>query len=107
MITKGMEVEPVILDERLSRKVLSSVGELMLVELTFKKGGVGAVHSHSDHEQVSYIVNGSFEITVGDEMIVAKAGDGYYAGKNVPHGVYALEDGVLLDIFTPIRNDIL
>ena len=107
MITKGNDVESKIIDEYSSRKVLGNGGELMLVELTFKKGGIGAMHSHSDHEQVSYIAKGSFEVTVGSETMLVKAGDSYYAGKNVTHGVKALEDSVLLDIFTPIRKDFL
>ena len=107
MITKGNEVEPKILDEFSFRKVLSNGGALMLAEINFKKGGTGALHSHSDHEQISYVTKGSFEVTVGDETMVIKAGDSYYAAKNVAHGVKALEDSVLLDFFTPIRKDFL
>jgi len=107
MIIKGNEIKPKILDEYSFRKVYNSEGALMLVELNFKKGGIGALHSHSDHEQVSYITKGSFEVTVGEKTMVVEAGDSYYAGKNVTHGVKALEDSVILDIFTPIRQDFL
>jgi quercetin dioxygenase-like cupin family protein len=107
MIIKGSAIKPTILDEYSARKVLSNGGELMLVEITFSKGGVGALHSHSDHEQVSYIVKGSLEATVGAQTTVVTAGDSYYAGKNVPHGLKALEDSVVLDVFTPIRKDLL
>jgi len=107
MIIKGHEVEPKILDGYSCRKVLSNGGELMLVELSFKKDGVGALHSHSDHEQVSYIAKGSFEATVGAETMIVQAGDSFYAAKNVPHGLKALEDSVILDVFTPVRKDFL
>jgi quercetin dioxygenase-like cupin family protein len=108
MIFKNQEVKTQILDEKSSRKILAADGTLMMVEVTFKKGGIGTPHSHDDHEQVSYIVNGSFEITVGGKTSVVKKGDGFYAGKNVEHGVKALEDGSqILDIFTPQREDFL
>ena len=79
----------------------------MMVEVNFKKGGIGNVHSHDKHEQVSYIVKGSFEVMVGEEKRIITKGDSFYAGLNIPHGVVALEDSVILDVFTPIREDFL
>lgn len=80
----------------------------MSVENRFKQGGVGTPHKHADHEQVSYIEKGSFAIILGEEKKVLKAGDSFYAGKNMLHGVTALEeDSVIIDIFTPIRRDFL
>ena len=35
------------------------------------------------------------------------AGDCFYAGSDVLHGVRALEDGALIDVFTPVRKDFL
>jgi quercetin dioxygenase-like cupin family protein len=108
MIVKSEDVKVKVLDEKSSRKVIGNGGTLMMVEVTFKKDGVGAVHSHTDHEQISYIVKGSFEVTVGEDKQVLKAGDNFYAAKNVNHGVVALEDdSVILDVFTPIREDFL
>jgi quercetin dioxygenase-like cupin family protein len=94
------------LNEKVSRKILTSGGSLMLVEFRFKKGGVGEVHKHENHEQIGYIAQGSFELTVGDAKQIVKQGDSYYAAKNVVHGVVALEDeSVIIDAFTPIRED--
>lgn len=108
MIFKNQEVTKQVLNEKTSRKILAHDGTLMMVEVTFQKGGIGDPHSHSDHEQISYIVSGSFEVTVGGKKSVVKKGDGFYAGKNVEHGVMALEDGSqILDIFTPQREDFL
>jgi quercetin dioxygenase-like cupin family protein len=107
MIIRNADVEPKQLDQKASRKVLGTGGSLMMVEVAFKKGGVGEVHAHEGHEQASYIVKGSFEVVVGSEKKVVTAGDSFYAGLNVPHGVTALEDSVILDVFTPIREDFL
>jgi quercetin dioxygenase-like cupin family protein len=79
----------------------------MSCEMTFKKGAVGALHSHP-HEQIGYVVSGSFELEEENvEKKVIKAGDSYYIAPNVMHGVVALEDSKLLDIFTPMRKDFL
>jgi quercetin dioxygenase-like cupin family protein len=107
MILKNEEIKSKVLDEKTSRKILGNGGSLMMVEVSFTSGGVGAVHNHTDHEQVSYIVKGSFEVLVGDEKKVMKVGDSFYAGKNVNHGVVALEDSIILDVFTPIREEFL
>lgn len=108
MIIKNENVNVKVLDEKCSRKILGNGGSLMMVEVTFKKGGVGAVHNHTDHEQVSYIAKGSFEVTVDGDKQVLKAGDSFYAAKLKDHGVVALEDdSIILDVFTPIREDFL
>lgn len=95
-----------VLDDRVSRKVLGCGEALMLVEVRFKKGGKGAVHAHVN-EQVSYISMGSFEVELGGEKRVLKQGDSFHVPPNVPHGVEALEDAVIVDVFTPIRPEFL
>ncbi|HVN94848.1 MAG TPA: cupin domain-containing protein [Syntrophorhabdaceae bacterium] len=88
------------------RKILASAGKLMTVEVTFQKGAIGALHAHP-HEQISYIVRGTFEFTIDAEKYVLKAGDSYYVPPDMVHGVRALEDSVILDVFTPQREDFL
>lgn len=95
------------IDDKTSRKILGTGTSMMMVEVSFEKGGIGKLHSHEDHEQVSYIVNGSFEVTLGVEKKILQQGDSFYAEKNVVHGVEALEDSIILDVFTPIREDFL
>ncbi len=90
----------------ISRKILASGGRLMAVEVAFSAGVSSAPHAHP-HEQVSYIVSGRFEWQLGDERRVLAAGDSAYVPPNVTHGVRALEPSVLLDVFTPQREDFL
>lgn len=107
MIASSDHVPWQVLDEFVSRRVLQSGTSLMLVEFKFRQGGVGAPHSHAEHEQVGYIQRGRFEVTVGGHTRVLTAGGSYYAAPNVTHGVRALEDGVIVDAFTPLRRDLL
>jgi quercetin dioxygenase-like cupin family protein len=88
------------------RRVLASGGGMMTVEFRFAKGSVGALHSHV-HEQIGYVVSGRFSFTLDGRTQTLGPGDSYYVPSNVVHGCEALEDGVLLDAFTPQRQDFL
>ncbi|MGR3812001.1 cupin domain-containing protein [Jiulongibacter sp. NS-SX5] len=88
------------------RKLMAQDETMMLVKVAFEKGGVGAAHHHH-HTQASTIESGVFEITIGDETKVLKAGDAYFVPSNVVHGAVCLEEGVLVDVFTPRRDDFL
>lgn len=92
--------------EGIERQILSYGPDLMLVRVRFAKGAVGAIHHHP-HRQATYVVAGSFEATVGDSQRTLLAGDSFFAAADVPHGVRALEDGLLVDCFTPARVDFL
>jgi quercetin dioxygenase-like cupin family protein len=106
MIVKNVEVNLEDLGKGVSRKILASDGRLMAVEVYFVKGAIGEPHSHT-HEQIGYVVKGRFEATFGGEKTIISVGDTYYVPPDVVHGVVALEDGILLDIFTPQREDFL
>lgn len=92
--------------EGVRRQVLGHGTDLMVVRVEFSQGAVGALHSHP-HRQATYVVAGKFEVTVGDDMKELGAGDVFYPPGGVTHGVKALEGGVLVDVFTPVREDFL
>lgn len=89
-----------------TRKVLAHDGGLMQVEVNFEAGAVGPMHSHP-HEQLTYVLSGEFEFTIGGETRIVRAGDTMYKKSGVPHGCRCLKQGVLLDTFTPQRDDYL
>lgn len=89
-----------------TRKVKAYGGTLLMAEVSFEKGAIGAVHSHT-HEQVCYVAEGTFAFEEDGIQTIISKGDSYYVAPNVPHGVLALEKGVLIDIFTPQREDFL
>ncbi|WP_443091264.1 cupin domain-containing protein [Basfia succiniciproducens] len=88
------------------RKILAYSENIMSVEVHFEKGAIGSLHSHP-HEQLTYVLSGSFEFTIGDETKIVNAGDVLYKQPNVMHGCVCLEQGVLLDTFTPMRKDFI
>ena len=89
-----------------TRRVLSYDGNLMSVEVGFEKGAEGAVHTHP-HTQCSYVLSGRFQYSVEGEPVELGPGDSIVVPGGLPHGTLCLEKGVLLDIFTPMREDFI
>ena len=90
--------------EGVIRRILAYSNDAMCVENTFKKGAVGTLHSHP-HTQITYVVSGRFRFAVADKTYEVKSGDTLIKKDGVLHGCVCLEEGVLLDFFTPMRND--
>lgn len=88
------------------RRILATGGTMMTVEFHFAQGAVGALHSHP-HEQIGYVVSGRFAFTLEGQTRTLEVGDSYYVPSGAVHGAEALEEGVLLDVFTPQRQDFL
>lgn len=86
------------------RRVLAYNEGLMCVENSFEKGAVGALHSHP-HTQITYVVKGAFSFTIDGETRTVRAGDTLLKENGVEHGCTCLEQGILLDIFSPMRED--
>lgn len=100
------EVEWEVIDESCKRKIMTYDDNLMLVKVSFEKGGVGALHHHP-HLQLSYVAEGAFEVAIGDEKKVLKTGDVFFVPTEEIHGVTCLEKGLLIDVFNPARKDFL
>ncbi len=92
--------------EGIQRKIIGYDEELMLVKVRFRKGTLAPAHNHF-HSQSSFIANGRFEVQVGDESQILSTGDGFYIPPNAIHSVKALEDGLIIDSFSPARDDFL
>ncbi|WP_312980869.1 cupin domain-containing protein [Atlantibacter sp.] len=89
-----------------TRRILAHNGKMMAVEVNFQEGAVGAMHNHP-HEQLTYVLSGEFEFTIGDETRRVTAGDTLYKEPHIMHGCVCIKAGTLLDTFTPMREDFL
>lgn len=92
--------------ENLQRKVHAFNDKLMLTEHHMAKGSVFPRHSHP-HEQLAYLVSGHIRVCVGDYTFEGRAGDSFTVAGGIEHQVWAIEESVALDIFTPVREDYL
>ena len=90
----------------IKRKIMSYDERLMVVKVSFEKGAVGTLHQHY-HTQITHIESGTFEVEVSGEKKVLKGGDAFYIPPNAMHGAVCLEPGVLIDIFSPMREDFI
>lgn len=87
-----------------SRKVLAFSDAAMCVENAFQVGAVGAMHHHP-HAQITYVAKGVFRFTIEDETKIVRAGDTMLLENDIIHGCECLEEGILVDFFTPMRED--
>ena len=88
------------------RRILTYSPDMMVCEVEFGPNGVGPLHHHV-HVQSVYVKTGKFEFDIGGELHVVAAGDALEIPSNVPHGCRMLEQGTLIDTFTPAREDFL
>ena len=93
-----------VIDHKISRQIVGFNDKIMMVNVRFKAGGVGALHSHH-HSQVTYIAEGKFEVTIDGKTKLLKTRDSFYIPSNIIHGVVCIDDGVLVDVFSPMRED--
>ena len=89
-----------------SCRVLCYDGHMMAVEVHFPQGVQAALHHHP-HSQISYVLSGRFRYVIGQEETVLEAGACIVVPPDAPHCCAAVEAGVLLDVFTPAREDFL
>ena len=80
---------------------------LMVCRLRFRPNVVAARHSHP-HEQITFVEKGRVRFTINGDTLIAHAGDVVRFASGVVHGATILdEEVVLIDVFTPIREEFL
>jgi len=88
----------------LTRRVLAYNDKLFLAEHQMVKGWAGAMHSHP-HDQVVYVVRGHLKVNCQAKSFELRAGDTFLVRGGVQHGASAIEDSLVIDVFTPCRED--
>lgn len=76
----------------------------MICRFDLEKGVVIPSHSHP-HNQAGYVVSGRISITVDGKSCDLGPGDSYFAPSGVLHSAKALEESVVVDTFSPPRDD--
>ena len=94
------------MDKGVKRKIMAYDDKLMVVKVQFDKGGIGSLHQHY-HSQITHVESGIFEVEIGGEKKILSQGDAFYVPPNVLHGAVCHEEGVLIDVFSPMREDFI
>lgn len=77
--------------------------KMMVSHLLLERGFSVGVHAH-ENEQISLVLSGAFRFRIGaggEREIIVRAGEAVVLPSNTPHGGEALEDCVILDLFSP------
>ena len=101
---RAAEVEPVEMVPGVRRRVLSYGQRLMVVQVTLEEGAVVSVHSHP-HEQITYIIEGRLSMEVEGQTHVLGPGDSLLLPGGVEHGATVIERTLVVDTFSPPRED--
>lgn len=81
---------------------------LQVVEYHFPPHKTFPAHSHDIHEQMGYLVKGKMGFKIGEKESILMPGDWYHAPIGVEHNAWTFEEeSILLDIFSPPRNDLI
>lgn len=92
--------------EGLVRQLFGYNDAILMAKVDFDAGAVGTVHAHP-HSQVSYVVSGEFDVLVDGVETRLGPGDSFYIAPNLDHGAVCRKAGVLIDVFSPVREDFL
>ncbi len=90
--------------EGVTYKTLSYGDKTSLGEFKLEKGSVVPKHNHP-HEQTGYMISGRMTFTIDGEDHIAEAGDSWSIPGNVEHSVKVHEDSVVIEVFSPVRED--
>lgn len=102
-LTRWDELALEKITEMASRKVVAGARQT-IAQVWFKKGALVARHMH-DSEQVTYVLDGALRCVIdGDEMVL-RAGEVMVIPSGVPHQIEVLDDTLVIDTFSPARQD--
>ena len=104
LIDNAIEWE--VVGEGIKRKIMGYDDRIMMVNVLFEKGAIGVPHEHY-HSQVTNVAQGIFEVTIDGVTKRMIAGDCFYIPPHIVHGVVCIEAGLLIDVFSPIREDFM
>ena len=91
------------LNPLVTRKAIHS-GNMTIARLELLKDAVVPEHSHH-HEQIATVERGALRFAIDGGEVVVRTGESLVNPPHVPHGVVALEDTIVTDVFSPARED--
>ena len=95
---KGRDIAPGLFGRFIHGKTMT------LSYVVIKKGCILPEHKHP-HEQITFILEGELEMTIGGEKMLLTPNTFHVIGSNVPHSAIAQTDCVVIDAFHPVRED--
>jgi quercetin dioxygenase-like cupin family protein len=91
------------LNDKLWRKVVSGE-KVMVARMGLSKDCVVPLHHH-ESEQISVVLQGAMKFVLEGREVVVRAGEVLVIPSNLPHSALAMEDSIVIEVFSPIRYD--
>jgi quercetin dioxygenase-like cupin family protein len=98
------EIAPGHPEPGLTRLIGAYNDKLFLAEHHMQEGWAGTPHSHP-HDQMAYVISGHLRVRAGEQTFEVRAGDSFVIKGGVEHQAWAIAPSVVIDVFTPYRED--
>ena len=85
-------------------QTLATGDKMMITTMFYDEGAHVPEHSHKE-EQAGFVVDGKMEIKIKGKTETIAKGDSYMITTNVLHSLIALEKSLVVDTFSPPRED--
>ena len=86
----------------MAKLVHGNKSTLSIVDI--KQGSILPKHKHKN-EQITFIVEGELQMTIGKKEYQMTAGTVHVIPPNKPHSAIAITDCRVIDVFCPVRED--
>lgn len=106
MIKKKDDSNFVEMAAGIKRRTMAHGDHTLICEFSFKNGAVIPPHSHI-FEQTGYLISGKLLFTIDGDQHEVNPGDSWCIMANVEHSAMLPEDTVLVEVFSPVREDYL
>jgi quercetin dioxygenase-like cupin family protein len=93
IVTEGIRIKTLVLGE-----------STLMTEFKLSKSAIIPIHNHP-YEQTGYLISGNIILHIEEEKYNMKKGDSWCIHKNVSHQAEVQEDSIILEIFSPPRED--
>jgi len=101
--SRWSDIAPEQLNAATARRYLTAE-RVTIARFELKRGGVVPRHSH-ENEQVSCVLSGLLKFTLGGQEVLVGAGENLQIPSWLEHEVEVLEDTLVIDVFSPVRQD--
>jgi quercetin dioxygenase-like cupin family protein len=90
----------------IKRQTITTGASMYQMRAELEAGSRLPEHQHPQ-EQITHVISGRLLMFADGVPHELAAGDSFYIGSNVPHGVETIEQSLVIDTFSPPRDDYL
>ena len=104
MVVKSREEGWTEMLDGVHRQNLAHGDKTHMLKFRLQDGVEIPVHEHV-HEQTGYLLQGSMVMIIEGEECPLERGDSWSLRGGVPHGARVLEECLVLEVFSPLREE--